>query len=496
MDLASASPGSTSSVWSNTFIGAREHDVRGRRNAFLSARSPQYHLPQTMTGTKGERTGIRGRLKGPDLSKGSFAYNLSFVSARNAVTLLTQLVFTPIIMHLYTPVAYGTMGAVLSLAIFCSPFATMQYDRAMLMVRDESDLQGLRGLSNLLPLVFSSVLALVLLIGGDRLLMAINLPALGPIVLLAPAIILLSAWAQTSQQMVAARMHYKQSFIFGSINAVGTKLVAVAHGLWVGSGALGLLAAEFFSRTAQLVANSRFILQDRKRWTTAPVSWNELKRVARKYKGFPKFELPGAALSVVSNQVPLWWIPSTYTLAAFGQFSLAIALLEMPMRLLGNSLSAIFYQKAAHTHDDHGAQAMARLTKRLMRMLALAALLPMLLIAFSVEPLFDLLFDGRWALAATMTKSLCILYYFRLIAEPVESVFRVVDRQRTYLFIHGMFLVLRIGTVLFTMAQGYDVVRAITFYACANAVGYLAQTGLILHLMKGLERSAPPGPAA
>lgn len=424
----------------------------------------------------------------PSLKEGSFASNISFVSGRNAVTLVAQLVFTPLIMHLYDPAAYGTMGAVLALSAFLLPFATLQYDRAMLLAQDERDLLGLRALGNLLSTAAAVLVLLAIIIGGGPLLEMLGLEAVGGLVYLVPVVVLLTAWAQVSQQMVFSRMRYKQSFIFGSLNAIGNKLTAILYALLFGGGALGLLSAETLSRSAQLIFNRRLILKEKGLLSTPNIARQDLIRTARKYQGFPKYELPAVGVAALANQIPLWWIPKHFGIAAFGQFSIGMALLEMPMRLLGSSMSSTFYQKAARTYAQEGSEALARITKRLMRILAAIGLPPFLAIALTARPVFAWLFEDRWLLAGSMIGFLSIFYYFRLIAEPVSSVFRVLGRQRTYLVIHGLFLFVRGGAMVWAVARELDLLDAIAIYAAANAVGYVVQILLILHALRTAER--------
>lgn len=423
-------------------------------------------------------------LKLPSFRDKSFAANISFISGRNAVTFIAQLIFTPVIMKLYDPSAYGIMGSLMGLAMLCLPYATLQYDRAMLLVQDETELQSLRTISNFLPVAFALTLFLILLIGGDGLLTSVGLPALGPMALLVPLLLMISAWAQASQQMVFARVRYKQSFIFGSLNAIGNKLVAIGSALVIGSSAIGLLLAEFISRIGQLFFNSRLILKEPPQWRRPLPERGTVWRVARKYAGFPKYELPAVALAGFANQAPLWWIPKHFGLATFGQFSLAMALLEIPLRLLGNSISSVFYQKAAQTFADQGPRALVRLTDRMLLILTAAGIIPFLMIAFLAEPVFTYLFEDRWTLAATITSSFCIFYYFRLIAEPVASVFRVINTQWVYLSTHGAFLLIRVAVIAWTLANGTPFTQAVTIYVWGNVVGSCLLIILVITLTR------------
>lgn len=433
----------------------------------------------------------------PSFKEGSFARNQSYMLSRNAVVLLAQLLFTPIIARLYAPEAYGTMNAVLSITALLLPFATLQYDRALLLARNEEDVQALRALNNLLPAAASLVILLALLAGGDDLLHALGMPAVGNMALLIPFFIVLTAWAQTSQQMVAVRMRYKQSFVLGSVSVVGAKLVAMAHGLWIGGGAIGLLLAEVFSRLSGLVGNSRFILMEpfgQRPWRSGMAP---LLAAMRKFSSFPKFELPAAALAQVAGQVPLLWLPKCYGLALFGQFSLCLSLLEVPMRLFSYSMSVTFYQKAAQVYQTEGAARLRSITFRTMAAVSAASAVPMLLVALFAPDLFTWALGPQWTMAGRMAQALCVMYCARLTVEPVASVLRVIGKQHAYVWFHGLLLLLRICAAGLAVFQGSDILEALFIYALADAAGRTVLTLVLIRSLNHRARSAkPPSSAA
>ena len=410
----------------------------------------------------------------PSLARGSYAYNLSFAFGRNAVMVLTQLMFTPIIVRIYSPESYGVLGAVLSLsAMFLSLF-TLQYERALYMARSEQEVYSLRVVCNIMPVHLSILLGLVILIGGRPLLSMVGLADIGvSTMLVVPLLVMVSAWAQTSQHMTAVRYRYKESFIYNGIGGIGAKLVAIIAGIITGGNFLGLLFSELFSRAAQVVTNSRLVLRER-----STLGWRDLDlrahfAVMKEYKGFPRYELPGMALNALSNQVPLLWIPTVHGMAAFGQFSLGQSLLEMPMRLFGYSITDTYYQKAVTIHREHGLRALRHSTLRMMGLLAAVAMAPILVIAIWSPALFAWLFGEEWRVAGELSSVLALFYFVRLVIEPVASVLRLMDRQRHILWFRSLLLVFRVASAFLAVQLGLDLIKAMTLFATANALAYL-----------------------
>lgn len=412
-------------------------------------------------------------LKIPSLEAGSFAANLGFTSGRSVVTILAQLVFTPIIVKLYDPESYGAFGFLLSLSTLFLPLFTLQYDKALFLARDEADIAGLRNLLNTLPLVLSAGLLVILYLGRDRILAMANVEGLGNGLLLVPLFIVLGAWSQTSQYMVAVRYRYKEGFLYGSTMVVGSKLLAIGYGLLAGGHYVGLAAAELFNRSMQQFINHRLILKEAIGTRERIFGLKRYATVLRKYSNFPKFELPAVMIAALARQIPIFWLPRVYELGSFGQYVLAASLLEMPMRLFGYSLSGVFYQKAARTYAEHGLEALGHLTKRTAIYLGGASLIPLLLITFFADMAFEWVFGPTWAVAGALASRLCIAYGIRLLVEPLSSILRVLGKQRNYFLFHGNFLVLRSIAVGLSIFLGLDIVEAITLYAIANGSGHL-----------------------
>lgn len=429
----------------------------------------------------------------PSFKKGSFGYNQLMTASQRSVALLAQLIFTPIITRLYLPEAYGITNAVIAVAGLILPAFTLLYERAMLLAQEEEDVQGLRSVVNFIPTLFAGVLFIVLLIGGDRLLLAVGLPALGRLALLIPVLALVTAWSQTSQQMVAVRMRYKEIFIYGSISTVGGKVVAVLHGLFVGGTAIGLIGAEFFLRASQWLFNVRLVLRENPIAALRQTGWPGMRRAMRKYVSFPKYELPATGLAKLATQIPLWWLPASYGMVVFGHYSLSMGLLEAPLALLSYSMSQTFYQKAAQVFKQEGPLRLRNISMRTMGFIALIGSAPLGLIALFAPWLFTFFFGAEWEMAGRIAQPLSIIYLARLIMEPTMSVLRVINRQRAYIWFNAGLFLIRAAAAGMAVLAGWDLIPALLVYSAAEALGRILFTlRIITYLNAAVRENAAP----
>lgn len=417
----------------------------------------------------------------PAVSEGSFAWNSLFTSARSLVMILAQLIFTPIIVKLYDAEAYGSFGLVFSMSALLLTVFTLQFDRAILLPSNEADIRGLQAVSNALPFYFSLITLVVLLFAKTPILVLFNAQGVGNGIYLIPLLTVLGAWSQTSQKMVQVRYRYKEGFIYGSAIVIGAKLTTIAYGFFIGGQFIGIALAEFFNRIAYQVINYRVILGGEPLVRLDDLRLKKHFGVMRKYISFPQYDLPAVALNAVSNRLPVFWITRFFGLAQLGQYTLAMSLLEMPMRLFGYSLSNTFYQKAARIYERDGINALARITKRMMFSVGAVSVFPLGVIWLFSEPVFRIIFGEQWALSGSISSALAIYYFARLVVEPVVPVLRVLHAQRIYLRFQVVLFLLRLATMVGSITMDIDLVNALLVYACVNAAAYAALVMIILH---------------
>ncbi len=439
-----------------------------------------------------DRKQLKDRAKA--LWSSPFARNSMFTSARSLVTVLLQFIFTPIIVSLYSPEAYGAFGLLFSFSSVALSVATLQYEKAMFLSRDEEEIRLLRTTGNTTALLLAILTTLVLLIGHEAVIELLDASALGLGIFFLPVLILLGATAQTSQVATVVKYKYKKGFVVGSMVNAASKLVAIAYGSFVGPGFLGLLASELFLRGASTFTNVRVILNEP--WSSFGrlPRMGDLRRTAVKYKSFPLYDVPALLLNTVSNQFPALWIPKLFGLAAFGQYSLAIGLLGIPLRLFGYSLSGTFYQKAAHTAQERGEKALLPITLSMMRWTGVMGLAPAVIIWFGAEPIFVLIFGEEWSMSGSMAALLTVYFGARLSVEPVISVLRVIRAQRSILVFNLLMVINRAVLTVIIFQQKIDLMDALWYYSITGALGYLMLAVHIIHVLKTRLPEPPPPP--
>jgi O-antigen/teichoic acid export membrane protein len=411
-----------------------------------------------------------------------------FATGRNIIFTIVQFIFTPIIARYYGPEAYGTFGIMFSFSSMGISLFTLQYDKALLLASDEKDILTLRNISTIIPLYLSILLFILILLFKNNINDIWFEGAIENELFILPIMIFIGAAAQSSQQMVNVRSKYKEGFIYGSYVSLGTKLAILGYGMALGGTFWGMALSEIMSKGAQIMINTKVILKEAVSFKWTDLLLKDKWWAMRKYIDFPRYELPAAIMSVFSNQLPAIFIPATFGIAALGSYALAASLLEVPMRLIGYSITGTFYQKAARIMQRDGPAPLRNMVGKVMATTGAIGAAPLLVIAIWGESLFVALLGSNWALSGTISSVLTVFYITRLTIEPIMSVLRVTGAQRAYFRLNLGLLILRLTAIALALWSDMGLIPALLTYSIFNSIGYLTFGCYIWYHLSRLRR--------
>jgi O-antigen/teichoic acid export membrane protein len=414
---------------------------------------------------------------------GTFLRNAFFTSADAAANILLQLAFTPVLARLYSPEAYGVFGLFSSLSANLSSLGGMGYPLAFALPKSED-----------------RFLALVRLTGWMLLItVGLTLPFfLFPDLLysLVPSWRILGNWCMAVPLMVAATgagaifiAWYNRVKAFGRFARANTltnlslRLSSMGFGLWAPIGFPGLLASEVWVRAAAVVHYVRDLRIHGVARMLRPVPRATLRSAALEYKEYPLYVFPGRWLSLFAQQLPIYGLVGMGLQNETGQFTMAAALLLVPLRLFGYSLYGVFLRRAI----DAGAEKleeMADITKRMYDRLLLLGVLPMIGITFFGDRILLFALGNAWEKAGVFAAMLGPFYFYRLLSEPLSAVFIALRNERSLLLFNLLVLIssaLALG-LAYLQQGGAEVL--VGLFGTFNAVAYAIMGAAVLRAVR------------
>ncbi|HMC97255.1 MAG TPA: hypothetical protein VKG92_06370, partial [Flavobacteriales bacterium] len=207
-------------------------------------------------------------------------------------------------------------------------------------------------------------------------------------------------------------------------------------------------------------------------------SWPALKVAALEYKRYPLLIFPERWVALLGAQLPLFLLADDLTM--LGHYALGSSLLLIPLRLLGFTFSPVYLQKASETVEKEP-EVLGRITKGLFQRLFWIGVVPFALLAFFGDELFRIVMGDAWRDAGVITAYLGAFFFFRLLTEPMTTLFNVLRREHLMLIFGVVLTILRLAAMLAALYWGLGSGGMILAYALVSLLSYIVLTAMLLN---------------
>ena len=418
--------------------------------------------------------GLRNRL-----ASGSFLASVAAVSGSTLAVQAISLVAAPVTARLYTPADHGLLALFSSCFSLLTLLATLRYEAALPLARDDREAAHLLALGGLLTLALTALVALVclafpqpiadLLAQDARVGQFLWFLPLG--VLLPAAFNLLTAGAVRSQQFGTLAQAKVTQAVAGAGTSIGLGFAQV--------GVVGLMAGTLATWVVGLRTVGRGVLGAlREQWSA--LSWAGLKEVARLHYRFPLYNTGAQLVNAASLQLPVFLLSAYASAAATGWFALTFRMLLLPTVLISGAITPVFYSRAREAREDGS---LREFTERMLGAIGGVNAFFVVFVALFGEPLFALVFGEAWTRSGTYAAVMAPWLLVNFMVTPLATLPLVFHRQGMDFFFHAALLVLRASAMLGGLALGGDL-PGVAAFSAASALCILAYLAWILRLVK------------
>jgi O-antigen/teichoic acid export membrane protein len=226
---------------------------------------------------------------------------------------------------------------------------------------------------------------------------------------------------------------------------------------------IGRIVGQFIGTT---VLWYRIIKKDLKVYLRS-LSWVSIKSALNQYRNFPLYVAPYAFLSGFQHRAVYLLLGVFTTAKVVGWFALAMRLMYLPIRLVSASMNQVFYQKAA------AAPEVKELEHFVVKILTLMVILvtPLLvLLLFSANWLFGLIFGSNWAEAGTYGIIMAFPAFMLLVTSWLDKIYYVLERQRLALVMEVVYDILSVSLFLLALIFIKTPEAAIGIYAITTII--------------------------
>lgn len=405
----------------------------------------------------------------------AFLRKAAIVASGQAIGYGLALAASPILSRLYGPRDFGLLAVFVTLTSVLGTLATMRYDNAIPLPKDERSAELLTSLAKWMLVLATLCLIVVAAIFGKWFDSSVFNSGTAPFTWLLVAAVASYASCEIHVAHSIRRGAFGELSKMRVAQAVACLAMQLCVPIMLFSGPAGLLIGQIAGYFAEFIIIRRSGQRDAPRPERAHVQ--ELRQIAAEYRSYPLFDVTSTLLRVFAVNGQLLIIAWMYGAAAAGFLALAQRLLATPISMIGFSISRVYYSEAAALVHEGPAALRQLFVSTLKRLTMLSA--PPLAVACVLAPwTFGIVFGANWQKAGIYCSFLCPLIQLRVIAFVLAPTLDVIHRQGLRL-VREMTCVALIGSGL-VMAHwaGWSEMTAVATSTALGSLGYAISIAL------------------
>ncbi|MDI6867842.1 oligosaccharide flippase family protein [Methanoculleus sp.] len=334
-----------------------------------------------------------------------------------AVAQLIGIVTAPIITRLYTPSDMGVLAVYSSVLAIVGVGATLRYEFAYALPRENEDAINLFGLSLILLCITTVGFALILLFGRDLLMNTFDLAALEHYIWF----LLIGFFGMGLYTMLnywAVRQRDYGRITYTKINqGVGGSVCKILLGIF-SFGPIGLIIGQIVSQVAGVTTLARAMWKKERKHFKA-ISLSRMLSVARTYKSFPVFNFPASIVNTMSLQLPPLMLLALYNSEVVGYYALAHMLVVLPGSLISGSMGQAYLGEASKMVRERSRELRSLYVRTLKHLSVIAV--PLLGIPALCAPfVVPFIFGAAWTEAGWYCWPLAVMVIVNFVASPTS----------------------------------------------------------------------------
>jgi O-antigen/teichoic acid export membrane protein len=415
------------------------------------------------------------------LPKGRVSRGVVALASGTMVAQLVTVCAMPIVTRLYTPAEIGVISLFIAFFGFWSPLLSLRYESALLVATDDLE-------SHYVFKVGAGCVILMSLLSAPIFYALIKKDMFGFGLMptwtaLAGVLIFLGFGSFMMYRSWGLRGGFIKDISKATIaRSVSNALVRIIFGFF-GAGILGLFAAEIAGAWGATGALRRSI---KKRYSeNRPMTdWVSLKKVAKRYAKFAKYEMPSVAVNQLALVLPVPIVAALYGASAAGWFGLAKMLVAVPNAQLGRAVADVFQMELARYIREGNHLAAYQLFFKLLRKLGLFGLLPLAGVILFAPLVVPWVFGKPWAEMGIISAYIAPWLYASLVVTSLSRLLSVLERQEYKLIydISGVLLVVAI--YLISRRFGLSLDLTVILLSTAGVLSYLIYLMILIHIVR------------
>ncbi len=352
------------------------------------------------------------------LTSSSLVRNASKLASGTIVAQIIAFITIPILTRLYSQEAFGLLAAFSAVVGFVSSFATLKYDTALVLPKEDRDAYTLLKLSNIATLAITGLCVAVLFLPWE-----IFKEYQGLQILIGLGVILSVNYNNSALWNIRFK-HYNHTATSKIVQSVA--VFTFQYLLYSFSGMKGLIVGSIIGISVSglyLIVTRSFDWRLYKK-----IGWGDMKEQGKRYIDFPKYFTASNAILSFSSSLPILLFVKYIPMAQVGLYGIALRLISQPVVLVADNIRSVVLSDMATRKNNK--EPILRWYGKIFLGLFGASLVAAAGLIILGDWFITLFLGEEWAEAALYAKMLIPLLIGQMIASPGIAAVRVFELQK------------------------------------------------------------------
>ncbi|GEK33604.1 oligosaccharide flippase family protein [Kurthia sibirica] len=409
--------------------------------------------------------------------KNKFISALSILIAGSAVSNLILISITPLLTRLYTPEEFGVLSVYSAILYMLMIIVSLRYEAAIVLPKKIKDAYTLLYIANISTCIVSITVfvAMYFFPVGTWLdipmasnyfwLIAISLFFVG----------IFQNFNNWALRMEAYGVISKSKVVMNSSQGFSQLIFGFLH-----FGLIGLIMGEVVGRISGALKYIQFYKKDiRMSFKTTRL---EAKALAQRYIKFPLVSSISGLLFSAGTNLPTLFLATFFDVQSAGYYYLAQKLLTVPENLIGFSASQVYLTQVAQLVNN--GESVRAYCIETIKKLVIITLVIMVVIDLVTPLVFQYIFGDEWGTTATFIQILSIMYFTRIVLQPLNSIFQIYEAFYSQVSAELIRFILIIIAIVTSSIFSVTNVQALWSISILTTVGYIICALLAWQVMR------------
>jgi O-antigen/teichoic acid export membrane protein len=378
-----------------------------------------------------------------DTWKSDFFKNVATLISGTTFAQAFSILIYLVLSRIYTEEDFGVFGLYMNILNITIIFSTAKYELAILLPREERESVNLLGLSGLISILVGLVLLVPVLFIRERIAGWLGSEDIAGWLWFIPLSTILVGLFQSLRNYSNREKRYRLIAGANIAQSLGNSLMKLGLGLLI-AGAAGLIYGVVFGQIVGfLVFFAVHLPRNGYKWEW--LQWTEMKRLARQYSLFPRFNMWQGLINNISGALPVFIFSSYFSTGIAGLYTFGYMVIYRPVSLVANAFYQVMYQR--FVEKQHENKPILPEVKIFLGKIARWLVVPFTVFGIFAPSLFGFLFGEGWVEAGRYARILLPWIFMVSLVMPLSFIPDLYKKQRVAMIIDGIKLMARLGAL-------------------------------------------------